>query len=451
MRPNKTTFERMARGVALVLLVALAAACAKPTAAERLKQHRENTASAQRYIRGLETYEDEGLTAYLASVMARLARASDFEPFPVSVLDVSHANAYVSERDGIRVTRGMLALISDEAELAVVLGHEIAHLRQPDRVTGWSALLEDGADAEDLPKRLASVMQARELDADRVGIEIAARAGYDTGAARRVIAKLSALEQGKTDDIYIRSHPFGPDRIARLPAPQGGESRAERYRKAVDGLPFGGWGQNFFLHEGRVLAPFLKLSFPAPAGMTITEQDGAYLSLANTRADMTFIISRMSSPDQDSELTLRRRVYEILDQRIGLGALREIRRSRSFKNGSTITAKASVDDSEPSFSVRLVMIAHEGEWLSGMLFHPARRETEAKGVIDAFVSGLREESPTDVWRLRIRPYSAADRVNDLARDWAAPEDAVRIFREINDLGALGAPETGRPIKTISRR
>ncbi len=451
MAQKYASIQRIGRGVSLIILLAIAAGCAKPTVAERMKQHREKVAETQRYIRGLDRYEDPELERYLNGVMQRLATASGIDPVPVSILDVSYANAFVSKRDGVRLTRGMLALISDEAELAAVLGHEIAHLTQPQRIEGWSSLMEGGSDAEDLPNRLTRVMQQREIAADRMAMQMAERAGYDSGAAHRVIRKLSALDRGKASDVYIRSHPLGDDRIAALGSPRPGDTAAKRYREAIDGLPFGGYGQRYFVSDGRVHAPFLKLSFPMPNGMKLTKQKRALATFKNTRADMTFYVTRIDSPETEPELALRREVYEMVDRKIGLGGLRDLRRLRSVTNGAAITARASIDYSDPSFTVRFVMIAHEGDWLSGVLFHPQRSKADASALIEGFAAGLTEEPATDRLRLRYVDFGPSQSLEELAREWGAGADGMRLFRAINDLATSEAPGRGRPIKTISRR
>src|SRR5690606_31590272 len=102
----------------------------------------------------------------------------------------------------VYVTRGILALANDMSELAAVLAHEIAHvaLRHArarsnrvrtseivDRVvTGiLGGVIDPQQTAERTRQSLAAFNQAQELEADREGIKIAARAGYDPHAAAR--------------------------------------------------------------------------------------------------------------------------------------------------------------------------------------------------------------------------------------------------------------------------
>ena len=72
-------------------------------------------------------YQDRALAAYVQAVGARLGAAAGRTGWRFAVLDTPDPNAFALPDGRVFVTRGMLALIGDEAELAAVLGHEIGH------------------------------------------------------------------------------------------------------------------------------------------------------------------------------------------------------------------------------------------------------------------------------------------------------------------------------------
>ena len=74
-------------------------------------------------------YRDPELARYVRTVGMRLAAATGQPPgrWRFTVLDTPEPNAFALPGRRILVTRGMLALVGDEAELAAVLGHEIGH------------------------------------------------------------------------------------------------------------------------------------------------------------------------------------------------------------------------------------------------------------------------------------------------------------------------------------
>src|SRR5690606_10233237 len=119
-------------------------------------------------------------------------------------------------------------------ELAAVIGHEMAHaLREHSReqvsqqvVTNMglsvlSAVTGIGA-AADLGGALTNVMftlpnsRTHETEADRIGVELAARAGYDPRAAVTLWEKMGALSQGNAPPEILSTHPSAASRMADL-------------------------------------------------------------------------------------------------------------------------------------------------------------------------------------------------------------------------------------------
>lgn len=446
--PRPRALRPLRMGAAVVSLAVALAGCAAPSPTERLRMYHADVEAKERFIANLDTYENPALTGYLDGVMARLTESARVAPQRVRVLDTSHANAYASEKEGVRITRGMLALISDEAELAFVLGHEVAHLHATEDSLAKSAFLARMESGDDPVALLSSILQRREIAADRMATVMLRDLGYDGDAARRVIRKFEALDGDAGDDAYVLSHPAGAERIAALPAAQGGAAGAEAYRAAVDGLPFGGWGQMYFQHDRRITAPFLELAFPMPAGFEIEEQDGAFLRLEDARTEMTFVFTNAASMETEPESVLRTEIYFDLDRRMDLGRLREIRRFRAFGDAETVTARATIADTDPSYEISFLLVAHRGDWLVGMLFHPSRDRAVAAAILKGVVDGFEDASPTDRSRLRFGPYRPGERLSDLAAGFGEGEEGMRLFRRANDLGDGQAPRPGQVLKRI---
>ena len=153
------------------------------------------------------------------------------------VLDTEDINAFASPGGYIFVTKGLYRLLSNEAELAGVLGHEIAHVTKKHhlKVLKQSSLISalgqaasskaQGSDpvVQNLIGNGAEIM-ARGLDknaeyeADRVGIVFAARAGYDPWGLPTVLQDMAALpakDSSRTSLLY-KTHPHPADRLAAL-------------------------------------------------------------------------------------------------------------------------------------------------------------------------------------------------------------------------------------------
>lgn len=152
----------------------------------------------------------------------------------VNVLNSNEINAWCMPGGKIAVYTGLIEqLKATDAELAAVIGHEIAHaLREHarERVSqqmatsvGLSILAAvTGSDASvDLGGKLSQVMftlpnsRTHETEADRMGVELAARAGYDPRAAVSLWRKMAAAGGGGQPE-FLSTHPSAETRIADL-------------------------------------------------------------------------------------------------------------------------------------------------------------------------------------------------------------------------------------------
>ncbi|MCC2596856.1 M48 family metallopeptidase [Pusillimonas sp. MFBS29] len=185
---------------------------------------------------------DAAQTKRVQTIAQRLIRqAGVFRPdaaswnWDVHVLSSNEVNAWCMPGGKIAVYTGLINKIKPtDAELAAVIGHEMAHaLREHAReqvsqqmVTSMglsvlSAVTGVGATA-DLGGALTNVMftlpnsRTHETEADRIGVELAARAGYDPRAAVTLWQKMGALGGGGGQPEFLSTHPSASSRIADL-------------------------------------------------------------------------------------------------------------------------------------------------------------------------------------------------------------------------------------------
>ncbi|RYE85919.1 MAG: metalloprotease, partial [Hyphomicrobiales bacterium] len=246
-------------------------------------------------------YQDRQAEVMLARIVGRLLVAAD-QPstkFTVTILDTSEVNAFALPGGYIYVTRGILALASDTSELAAVLAHEIAHVvlkharARTNRVrtneivdkvvTGvFGGDVETDQSSNKAKLQLAAFSQQQELAADKEGIQISGKAGYDPHAAARFLgamsrfAKFSAGNDGQGDD-FLSSHPSTPDRIqkaienarAAFGAPGLGETDRPGYMSGIEGLAFGDSASQGAIVGQRYIQPSLKFTFTVPSNYTL--------------------------------------------------------------------------------------------------------------------------------------------------------------------------------------
>ncbi len=152
----------------------------------------------------------------------------------VNLIGSKSVNAFCMPGGKIAVFSGLLAgLKLTDDETAMVVGHEMAHaLREHARARiaksqGTGAALSIGAAilglghlgdiAANVGTQLLTLRFSREdeIDADLVGLELAARAGFDPDASISLWQKMGTV-QGKGGPAFLSTHPTGPDRLLRL-------------------------------------------------------------------------------------------------------------------------------------------------------------------------------------------------------------------------------------------
>ena len=200
---------------------------------------------------GLST--DDALTRYVNLVGLTLASASARPDanWVFGVLETPEVNAFAGPGGYIYVTRGILDLAENEAELAGVLAHEIAHVINKDglnqvkaaklKAAGGEALKADGTAAQFAALADAGVevitrggySQKQEATADEAAVPLLVAAGYDPNAYLRFITRMQ--QRQSSGGGIMSTHPAGADRIekirAKIPSGTAGQTNPERYAR----------------------------------------------------------------------------------------------------------------------------------------------------------------------------------------------------------------------------
>jgi predicted Zn-dependent protease len=179
-------------------------------------------------------------------------------PWTFIVLDTDGVNAFAAPGGYVHITRGALALIKSEAELAGVLGHEIAHVAQKHTVgairkskgvqIGTSETLANrGAFLDQLANRTYSMVlensfdRGDELDADKEGILLVQKATYAGTGLSEFLTTLAERNKGMAEkNGLFASHPETQERIAKVKQLAGskpGASVAARYTSTIKYQP----------------------------------------------------------------------------------------------------------------------------------------------------------------------------------------------------------------------
>jgi predicted Zn-dependent protease len=194
---------------------------------------------ASRLLGAAPLVADARLQRYVNNVGRWLAAQTERPdlPWQFGVLDSPNVNAFAVPGGTIFITRGLLLQMRSEAELAGVLGHEIVHVLRKHHLKAiqkgaqtalagdaMSAALRDRAGpARDKLIAFGTEMYARgldksdELEADRLGVVIAARAGYDAYGLPSVLQTLQAMNaQDSALALMFKTHPAPGERLDTL-------------------------------------------------------------------------------------------------------------------------------------------------------------------------------------------------------------------------------------------
>jgi predicted Zn-dependent protease len=188
--------------------------------------------------------KDSALTARVKNVAQRLVpHTSTFRPdapgwnWEVNTMNSKELNAYAMPGGKIMVYSGIVEQLKlTDAELAAIIGHEIAHaLREHSRerisrayaqqlaLAGVGAVAGVGESTLQLANMVGQVTfqlphsRAQEAEADMIGLELMARAGYDPNAAVSLWQKMIAADKGAPPE-FLSTHPDPSSRISGLQA-----------------------------------------------------------------------------------------------------------------------------------------------------------------------------------------------------------------------------------------
>jgi predicted Zn-dependent protease len=194
---------------------------------------------AARLLGAAPLVNDAPLQRYVNNVGRWLASQSERPDLPwhIGVLDAPEVNAFAVPGGTVFVTKGLLQRMHSEAQLAGVLAHEISHVLRKHHLKAiqkgaQTALAGDALQqaikdrsglARDKLISLGSELYTRGLDksdefeADRLGVVIAARGGYDSYGLPGVLQTLQASNaQDSTLAMMFKTHPSPTDRLGAL-------------------------------------------------------------------------------------------------------------------------------------------------------------------------------------------------------------------------------------------
>ena len=305
-------------------------------------------------------YADVRLRAYVRRIGMKLARHADRSglTYTFTILNSDKINALALPGGYVYITRGLLALVDNEAEMAGVLAHEIGHVTARHTAERYSTtqatnigLMVLGAlgSAAGLPAgvgqlagygaqaALQGYSREQELESDMLGVRYLTRAGYSPNAMTSFFHKLKAHEeleramegkQGETPNNIMATHPRTAQRIsraiqlakaARVVNPRFGR---EEYLSEIDGMVFGDDPEQGVRRGREFINPDLGIRFEAPPKFVLFNSARQVIARGPGKSVMVFDLARPESARRAR--TLRGYIANTWARGLSLGGLEGI-------------------------------------------------------------------------------------------------------------------------------
>jgi predicted Zn-dependent protease len=476
--------------LAVGLLVALLHGCAvNPVTGKQdfvLMSEQEEIALGRKFstevLKQYRAYDNPALQSYVQSIGERLGANSHRSDliYRFTVLDSDEVNAFAVPGGYIYITRGLMAYLNSEAELAAVLGHEIGHVtarhsvRQQSAATATGvlgAVLAAGVGIQGVDQVFGALGQAmvsgygrdHELESDRLGAEYLARSGYPPQAMIDVVGVLKnqemfevqqAREEGRNPRVYhgvFASHPSNDQRLqevvhaANRIGTNGGRVNRDDYLQRIDGLVYGDSEEDGIRRGNRFYHAGMNFALTFPVGWKVENSPEKLIAYP---------------PDKSAVLQLS---SQDLNQRIPPGEfmrvtmkLTDLRNGEDIRYGNIIGHTALTPANTP-FGKRLLRVTVLYYNNRAYIFlGAAKDERNPYGYDRAFLDTAAslhpltaaEREQAKAKHIEIIRAQPGDRFEVLARNSPITSHPVEQLRLLNGLYPNGQPAPGQYLKIV---
>ena len=407
--------------------------------------------------------EDEELLEYVRSVGIRLVRYAPHRPFDYefNVVDQRVPNAFALPGGKIYISRGLLALVQSEDELAGVLGHEITHAAErhsaarmdyASRINPFSIGLLRAA-------TIAAYGRDQERDADRGGQILAARAGYDPAGIATFLRKLDAADRYEIGwsrlPHFLATHPTSPERYSLASDRAAGLAWERRqgiaddlpfaYYSVIDGLILGDNPAGGLFDGNRFVHPDLRFAIRFPQGWRTFNSQQAVGAV---------------SPNRDAEATLTVEgrgtdIAKVVDEFIkkkedGTRVRVRVRREVRIGELPAIRIEGRATSGFVGLSVQMTFVAHEGLVYRLSILSLASAASKYRGRARAFAHSFRpldHEAAHSLPVTRLRVARALENETLQALSLRTQNELELVYTGVmNDLYAGTSLAKGTPVK-----
>ena len=471
-------------------LVALAACTTNPATGRNsftgfMSPQQELQIGAEEHPKILATfggaYDDAGIAAYVDEVGQRLARNSDLPElkFTFTVLDSSIVNAFALPGGYVYVSRGLLALARNEAELAGVLAHEIGHVTARHSAQRYSQTIIAGLGANVLgavvgapagqlaqlgaATYLSAYSRDQEFEADTLGVRYLSRTGYDSVAMATFLSQLqaegalSARVSGRANPAdrfsLMSTHPRTGDRVAaaiqtaQTAGATGDYLGPVEYLRRINGVVYGDSPKQGFVRGREFAHPELGFRFEVPPGFTLS--NGVRQVVARGPSDA--IMSFDGAPEPFGG-RMTSYVHDVWAQNLSLGGLQAL----DIGGLDAATGSARIVRGNATMDLRLVAIRLDGDSIFRFAFLTLPALTERLSVLLRRTTfsfrrlTAAEAASLKPLRISIEAVDPGEDLDHFTARMALPRFQEEWFQVLNGLAPARQPRVGSLVKVVAQ-
>lgn len=419
-------------------------------------------------------YDDAALAAYVSKIGLGLAAKTQRPglPYRFTVLDSPVVNAFAVPGGAVYVTRGILAMMSSEAELAAVLGHELGHINARHSMSQMSK-----AQVTQLGLALGSVISKEfakyaglagaglqvlflkysrdnENQADTLGVDYSRAGGYDPAdmaATFVALQKMGDLSGRSSLPGFLSTHPVTADRITHVrsmlkPEDQKLARRPEAYLQTVQNIVYGDDPRQGYVENAMFYHPILRFQFAVPAGWTVDNMP-SQVTLVAADKNAGVILQGGKTADSAEEFAKKK------SARITQSGGTLIGESRSTINGLACYEQAFTIASQGQEPVRMSLSClKKGDWVYAFQAVSSvdgfqKYAPEFKRIVASF-RDLTDKSKIDraPQRLALVKADGRDTLQAIFKRAGMPEKSWPQFAVWNGLDATAVPAAGTLVK-----
>jgi predicted Zn-dependent protease len=419
-------------------------------------------------------YPDQALQAHIQELGARLAANSERPelPWTFRVIDDPAVNAFAAPGGHIYITRGILAALGSEAELAGVVGHEIGHVTARHTVAEMSKQqllglgLVVGSIASTTVARYAGTISQGlqilylkfsrddESQADDLGLRYMQRSRFDPREMPGVFTMLERESQasgGGRVPEWLETHPNPEHRFERITQevaalPQdftGTTVDRDPYLQRLQGLVYGSDPRQGYFVGNRFIHPGLRFQVTFPEGWTATNGTQAVVAVnAAKNAAVELSQATEASPDAATQAFLSQTgVTAGAAGRASFGGLPAVTApfSATTENGTLRGTVAFVQLGSAIY--RIVAYAPDANWSANQAA-AERAQASFQSLTDRAALAVQPQ------RLEIVRLDRRSTITELARRRASPLPVATLAR-INNVEVDTPMEAGRVVKWVT--